>query len=159
MALSCTLIAQQAKGDHIITTAIEHHAVLETSQWLEKKAAKKLTVVPVDSLGVVDPDDIRKAITPRTAIVSVMHANNEVGTVQRLADISKICHEAGVTFHTDAVQTVGNIKVDVNELGVDLLSLSGHKLYGPKGVGAIYIRKGTRLDDWNHSLNRVEKRM
>ncbi len=144
MALAGTLLANAGKGDHIVTTAVEHHAVLETAESLEKRGYG-LTVVGVDRHAVVDPDDVRKALTPGTVIVSVMHANNEVGTIEPIAEISGVCREAGVYLHTDAVQTVGNIPVDVEALGVDLLSISAHKLYGPKGVGAIYIRKGTRI--------------
>jgi len=142
----------QARGDgpnHIITTNIEHHAVLETAEFLGG-IGYGVTIVEVDSTGLVDPEDIRRAIKPETAIVSVMHANNEVGTIEPIAEISAVCREAGVYLHTDAVQTVGNIPVDVEEMGVDMLSMSAHKLYGPKGVGAIYIRKGTRVARFIH---------
>jgi cysteine desulfurase len=131
-------------GDHIITTVIEHHAVLETCAFLQKRGFY-VTYLPVDKDGLVDPDDVRKAITPRTRLVSVMHANNEIGAILPLAEISRVTQEAGVLLHTDAVQTAGHVPVNVDELGVDLLSMSAHKLYGPKGIGALYIRKGTEL--------------
>jgi len=148
-ALEGVAFANEKKGSHIITTAIEHHAVLETCKLLEKRGFN-VTYLPVDKYGMVDPADVRKAITPKTILISVMHANNEVGTVQPLAEIGNIAREAGVYFHTDAVQTTGHIPVDVNELGVDLLSMSAHKLYGPTGIGALYIRKGTRIAPFMH---------
>lgn len=144
-ALKGVALANEHKGNHLITTSIEHHAVLETCKFLERRGDFKVTYLPVDSDGLVDPQDVKKAITNKTILVSVMHANNEIGTIEPIEEISKYVKEAGILFHTDAVQTVGHIPVHVDELGVDLLSISAHKLYGPKGVGALYIRKGTRI--------------
>lgn len=127
-----------------ITSAIEHPAVMETSYYLERKG-KKVTFVPVDEYGVIDLDALKKAITSQTALISIMHANNELGTIQPIEEVVKIAKDRGVLVHTDAVQSFGKIDVNVNKLGVDLLSISGHKIYGPKGVGALYIRKGTNI--------------
>jgi cysteine desulfurase len=143
-ALKGVAYANENKGNHIITTPIEHHAVTEVCNFLQRKGFR-ITYLPVDEYGLVDPQDIKKAITDKTILISVMHANNEVGTVEPIGEIGKVAREAGVYFHTDAVQTVGHIPVNVDELKVDLLSISAHKLYGPKGVGSLYVRKGIKL--------------
>jgi cysteine desulfurase len=148
-ALKGVFFANRERGDHVITSAVEHPAVLEPLRFLERLGAR-VTVVPVDRAGRVAPDDVRKAITPRTILVSVMHANNEVGTVQPIAELAAITRAAGVLLHTDAAQSVGKIPTRVAELGVDLLSVAGHKLYAPKGVGALFIRRGTRIEPFVH---------
>lgn len=143
-ALQGIASANRARGNHIITSSIEHHAVLETCKHLEEQGFS-ITYLPVDRYGMVNPDEVKKAITSKTILISIMHANNEVGSIQPIPEIGKVAKTAGVYFHTDAVQTVGHIPVDVNKLGVDMLSISAHKLYGPKGIGALYIRAGTDI--------------
>jgi len=141
--------ANAQRGKHIVTTRIEHHAVEESCRYLEKQGFK-VTHVAVDQDGLVDPREVERAVTPETILISVMHANNEVGTIQPIAEISRVARSRGIYFHTDAVQTVGHIPAKVDDLGVDLLAISAHKLYGPKGVGVLYVRKGTRIVPFMH---------
>ncbi len=143
-AIKGLALAQQNKGKHVVISAIEHFSVLHSAKTLEKWGFE-LTLVPVDKYGVVDPEDVRKSLRKDTILVSIMHANNEMGTIEPIKEITKITKEKGVVFHTDAVATAGTIPVDVKELGVDALSLAGNQFYGPKGVGALWVRKGIRI--------------
>lgn len=149
--------ARQEKGRHLIVSAIEHHAVLDTVKYLEK-VGFALTVLPVNSAGIVELDEVRKSLRPDTILVSVMHANNEVGSIQPVAEIGRIVREHGAAFHIDAVQTLGKIPVNVEELKADLLTISAHKIYGPKGVGALYVRKGVRISPLMHGGGQEKKR-
>ncbi len=142
-------VAFAKKKGHIITSAIEHHCVLETIDWL-KKQGFEVTILPVDRYGLVDLNELKKSIRKDTILVSIMHANNEIGTIEPIEEIGRICKEKGVYFHTDAVQTFGKIPIDVKKLDVDLLTASSHKLYGPKGVGCLFVRKGTEIDPLLH---------
>jgi cysteine desulfurase len=146
LAIKGAALARLGERDHLITSPIEHPAVRGACRYLERRFGFRVTVVPVDGDGLIDPDDVRRSIEPKTVLVSIMHANNEVGTVQPVADIAEAARERGVLVHTDAAQSVGKIATDVDALGVDLLTVAGHKLYAPKGIGALFVRPGTRLD-------------
>lgn len=149
LALIGTAFANRSKGKHLITTKIEHHAILDVCKWLEKQGFD-ITYLPVDKQGMIDTTKVEDAIRSETILVSIMHANNEIGTIQDIAEIGKICREKGVYFHTDAVQAVGKIPIDVNKMNIDMLSMSSHKLYGPKGVGALFVKSGVKIESVIH---------
>nr|WP_315100450.1 cysteine desulfurase NifS [uncultured Fretibacterium sp.] len=149
-ALKGTMEHLRSKGDHLITTKIEHHAILHTAEYLEKVEGFRVTYLPVDPDGRVRMEDLEAAMTDKTVLVSVMFANNEVGTIQPIGEIGSLCRRRGILFHTDAVQAAAQLDIDVKALNIDMLSLSAHKMYGPKGVGAFYLRKGLRLENFIH---------
>jgi len=156
-AIKGVAYAMRDKGKHIITSKIEHHAVLHTCQYLEKEGFE-VTYLNVDAYGLIDLEELKAAIRPDTTLISIMFANNEIGTIEPIKEIGAIAKEKGVTFHTDAVQAYGNVHIDVKELGVDLMSISAHKVYGPKGIGALYIKKGTRIQQLIHGGAQEKKR-
>ncbi len=149
LALKGVFFALRDRGDHVITTRVEHPAIIEPCRFLERLGAQ-VSTLPVDGTGRIDPDDLRREITPRTVLVSIMHANNEVGTIQPIEECARIARAHGVLFHTDAAQSVGKIPTGVNDLGVDLLSIAGHKAYAPKGVGALFVRRNALLEPLIH---------
>ena len=157
-ALKATFEAYKAKGNHIITTKIEHHAILHTCEYLEKERGAKITYLDVDENGIVKLEDLEKAITPETILISVMFANNEIGTVQPIKEIGEIAKKHGILFHTDAVQAYGQLPINVDEYHIDMLSSSGHKLNGPKGIGFLYIRKGVKIRSFIHGGAQERKR-
>ncbi|MBL8024503.1 MAG: cysteine desulfurase NifS [Elusimicrobia bacterium] len=157
-ALIGAAFAHREEGRHLITSSVEHHAVLHPCDYLEKEHGFEVTRLPVDSFGRVSPDDLRRALRPETLLVSIMTANNEIGTLQPIRELGAVCREAGVLFHTDAVQSVGKEPLDLKNWPVDLASLSGHKLYGPKGIGALYIRRGVELHPILHGGAHEKKR-
>ena len=156
-ALKATAEAYKSKGNHIITSKIEHHAILHTCEWLEKQGFE-VTYVDVDENGVIKLNELKKAIRPTTILISVMFANNEIGTIQPIKEIGEIAKEHGILFHTDAVQAFGQVPIDVNECQIDMLSASGHKLNGPKGIGFLYIRKGVKIRSFIHGGAQERKR-
>jgi cysteine desulfurase len=156
-AIKGTAFANRDKGKHIITSAIEHHAVLYTCQWLEKQGFE-VTYLPVDEFGMVNPKDVEAAIRPDTVLITIMFANNEIGTIQPIAEIGKIAREHNVLFHTDAVQAAGHVPIDVKAMNIDMLSISGHKFNGPKGTGVLYIGKRVKLDSLMHGGDQERKR-
>lgn len=149
--------AHKNKGNHIITTKVEHHAVLHTCEYLEKHGFE-VTYLDVDDKGFINLEDLKNAITDKTILVSIMFANNEIGTIEPIKEIGEICRERKVFFHTDAVQAVGNVAIDVKDMNIDLLSLAGHKIYGPKGIGVLYIRKGIKIDNLIHGGSQERNR-
>lgn len=157
-ALKATFEAYKAKGNHIITTKIEHHAILHTCEYLEKERGAKITYLDVDENGIVKLEDLEKAITPETILISVMFANNEIGSIQPIREIGMIAKEHGILFHTDAVQAFGQVPIKVDELGIDMLSSSAHKINGPKGIGFLYIRKGIKNRSFVHGGAQERKR-
>lgn len=157
-ALKATFEAYKSKGNHIITTKIEHHAILHTCEYLEKERGAKITYLDVDENGVVRLDELEKAITPETILISVMFANNEIGTIQPIKEIGQIAKEHGILFHTDAVQAYGHVPINVDELNIDMMSASGHKINGPKGIGFLYIRTGVKIRSFIHGGAQERKR-
>ena len=156
-ALEGVIDALKTKGNHMITTKIEHHAILHTAEYLAKRGVE-VTYLDVDHEGFVNLEQLENSITDKTVLISVMFANNEVGTIQPIKKIAEIVKKHGVTFHVDAVQAVGNVPIDVKDLGIDLMSMSGHKIYGPKGIGALYIKKGTKISNFVHGGAQEMKR-
>ena len=156
-AIKGVVFANRKKGNHIITSAIEHHAVLHTCQYLEKEGFS-VTYLPVDSSGLVDPQELEKAITDKTILISIMYANNEIGTIEPVAELGAIAKKHKIYFHTDAIQAIGNVPIDVKAQNIDLLSLSSHKFYGPKGCGALFIRKGVKIDNLIHGGGQESRR-